>query len=113
MIGNVSKWTTDWYGPKHRADVSTACCTPENMRGGCEEAGYDPDLPNIKIPRKVIKGDSHPCAPNYCRRYRLAARHPEPVDTSTANVGFRRIVRRAGGRLDRVGRGAVLRESAA
>ena len=31
--------------------------------------------PSIKIPRKVIKGGSHLCAPNYCRRYRPAARH--------------------------------------
>jgi formylglycine-generating enzyme required for sulfatase activity len=29
----------------------------------------------------------------YCRRYRPAARFPEPVDTSTCHVGFRCIVR--------------------
>ena len=49
---------------------------------------------NIKIPRKVIKGGSHLCAPNYCRRYRPAARHAQPVDTSTSHVGFRCIIRR-------------------
>jgi formylglycine-generating enzyme len=54
---------------------------------------YDPRLPNIRIPRKVLKGGSHLCAPNYCRRYRPAARHAEPVDTSTSHVGFRCIVR--------------------
>ena len=26
----------------------------------------------IKVPRKVVKGGSHLCAPNYCRRYRPA-----------------------------------------
>jgi formylglycine-generating enzyme required for sulfatase activity len=113
MIGNVWEWTTDWYSPKHQADVPKACCTPENMRGGREEASYDPGLPDIKIPRKVLKGGSHLCAPNYCRRYRPAARHPEPVDTSTTNVGFRCVVRQAGGRLDRVSRGAALRERTA
>jgi formylglycine-generating enzyme len=113
MIGNVWEWTTDWYSPIHQADVPKACCTPENMRGGREEASYDPGLPNIKIPRKVLKGGSHLCAPNYCRRYRPAARHPEPVDTSTTNVGFRCVVRQAGGRPGRVGRGAVLGESTA
>jgi len=41
----------------------------------------------------VIKGGSHLCAPNYCRRYRPAARFPEPVDTSTSHLGFRCIVR--------------------
>jgi len=49
---------------------------------------------NIKIPRKVLKGGSHLCAPNYCRRYRPAARHPQRVDTSTSHVGFRCIKRK-------------------
>jgi formylglycine-generating enzyme len=93
MIGNVWEWTADWYSLKHEANVSKACCIPENPRGGCEEASYDPNLDNIRIPRKVLKGGSHLCAPNYCRRYRPAARHPEPVDTSTSNVGFRCMVR--------------------
>jgi formylglycine-generating enzyme required for sulfatase activity len=39
------------------------------------------------------KGGSHLCAPNYCRRYRPAARHAEPVDTSASHVGFRCVVR--------------------
>ena len=79
--------------PEHEADVPKACCIPENPRGGREDASYDPGQPNIKIPRKVIKGGSHLCAPNYCRRYRPAARHAQPVDTSTSHVGFRCVVR--------------------
>jgi formylglycine-generating enzyme required for sulfatase activity len=94
MIGNVWEWTTDWYTQKHDADAPKACCIPENPRGGAENASYDPCQPNIKIPRKVIKGGSHLCAPNYCRRYRPAARHAEAVDTSTSHVGFRCIVRK-------------------
>ncbi len=57
-----------------------------------EESSYDANQP-IKIPRKVIKGGSHLCAPNYCRRYRPAARHAEPIDTSTSHLGFRCVVR--------------------
>jgi formylglycine-generating enzyme required for sulfatase activity len=42
----------------------------------------------------MLKGGSHLCAPNYCRRYRPAARHAEPIDTSASHVGFRCIVRK-------------------
>jgi formylglycine-generating enzyme len=93
LIGNVWEWTTDWYAPKHPADAKKACCIPENPRGARENESFDPCQPQSKIPRKVLKGGSHLCAPNYCRRYRPAARHAQPVDTSTSHVGFRCVVR--------------------
>jgi sulfatase modifying factor 1 len=93
VTGNVWEWTTDWYTPRHPGEAPKACCIPRNPRGGREQDSLDPRQPDILIPRKVIKGGSHLCAPNYCRRYRPAARFPEPVDTSTSHLGFRCIVR--------------------
>jgi formylglycine-generating enzyme len=46
-----------------------------------------------RFTRKVIKGGSHLCAPNYCLRYRPAARQSESVDTSTSHIGFRCVIR--------------------
>ncbi len=92
MIGNTWEWTQDWYVPRHNAESAKACCIPKNPRGPRAQDSLDPNDP-ARIPRKVLKGGSHLCAPNYCRRYRPAARHPEPVDTSTSHVGFRCVRR--------------------
>ena len=96
MIGNTWEWTIDWFSAKHEVDPAHPCCAARDPRGGPENASYDPCQPQIKIPRKVLKGGSHLCAPNYCRRYRPAARHAQPVDTSTSHVGFRCVRRDAG-----------------
>jgi formylglycine-generating enzyme len=94
MIGNVWEWTADFWSTRHPRDAAKACCVPQNPRGGSEEGSIDPALPAIRIARKVVKGGSHLCTPNYCRRYRPAARHAQPIDSSMSHVGFR-CVRRA------------------
>jgi formylglycine-generating enzyme required for sulfatase activity len=96
MIGNVWEWTTDWFSTRHAVEAAHPCCAPTNPRGAREDESYDPLQPGTRIPRKVLKGGSHLCAPNYCRRYRPAARHAQPVDTSTSHVGFRCIWRGPG-----------------
>jgi len=93
MIGNVWEWTSDWYSTRHAEEAEHTCCIPINPRGAAMEGSFDPNQPGIRIPRRVLKGGSHLCAPNYCRRYRPAARHAEAVDTSTSHVGFRCVIR--------------------
>jgi formylglycine-generating enzyme len=89
MIGNVWEWTSDWYSAGHAA--APACCSPGEDGSSRLQSIDRRDL--ARVPRKVMKGGSHLCAPNYCRRYRPAARMAQPVDTSTSHLGFRCIIR--------------------
>jgi len=93
MAGNVWEWTGDFFTLRHPDEVDKPCCVPHNPRvetTGQSDAGGQP---GENFPRKVIKGGSHLCAPNYCLRYRPAARQGETVETSTCHIGFRCIVR--------------------
>ncbi len=95
MIANVWEWTDDWFAqPKVERKTRGSCCIPSNPRGGTRGGSIARGDP-ARMPRRVLKGGSHLCAEDYCRRYRPAARYAQPVDTTTGHVGFR-CVSRAG-----------------
>jgi sulfatase modifying factor 1 len=75
MTGNVWEWTSDWFTP-HADEVESPCCVPRNPRATSPAVH-----PGETIPRRVIKGGSHLCSPNYCLRYRPAARQGQPIDS--------------------------------
>lgn len=85
MIGNVWEWTADPWISRHGLAVS--CCVPHGPASPPPGGTALPDASGI--PTRVIKGGSHLCAPNYCRRYRPAARQPQSIDSGTSHIGFR------------------------
>jgi formylglycine-generating enzyme required for sulfatase activity len=90
MIGNVWEWTADDWISGHPRGAMRTCCTPSRLSA---EGTADHGRPAGQIPRKVIKGGSHLCAPNYCHRYRPAARQPQSIETGTTHIGFRCVRR--------------------
>jgi sulfatase modifying factor 1 len=76
MIGNVWEWTTTEFAGHHQMNASAqGCCPPSDQA--------DPAV------SQALKGGSHLCAPDYCHRYRPAARSPQSQDSATTHIGFR------------------------
>jgi len=78
MIGNVWEWTTTRYSAHHDTTGAAGCCPPSQ----------DPD-PHVN---QTLKGGSHLCAPEYCHRFRPAARSSQSQDSATTHIGFRCVI---------------------
>ena len=74
MTGNVWEWTSDLFNDRSP--------TSQRSRGSVNPT---------ETALHVIKGGSYLCAPNYCSRYRPAARESESPDTGTTHIGFRLV----------------------
>lgn len=85
VTGNVWEWTTDFYTARHNppgVEAVDAERRPNLLAAASAE-------PGSRIPRRVLKGGSHLCSPDYCLRYRPAARSPQADDSATTHIGFR------------------------
>jgi len=84
MIGNVWEWTRTRWSATHDGAVEEVGATSPCCGGSLRLAETD---------RMVTKGGSHLCSPDYCRRYRPAARQGHGVNDTTSHVGFRCVRR--------------------
>jgi formylglycine-generating enzyme len=78
MTGNTWEWTSTAWSEQHQ--LSDHCGGSHSAHRRCTSA----------VTRtRVLKGGSHLCSPEYCLRYRPAARSPQTEDSATTHIGFR------------------------
>jgi sulfatase modifying factor 1 len=82
MAGNVWQWTATAYVPGHERGDGNDPARPDDV---LQAPGRSPTT------ARVIKGGSHLCAPDYCMRYRPAARQPADAGLGTPHIGFRTV----------------------
>lgn len=85
MIGNVWEWTrTRWTESHHERPVDAPAMNASCCGGSIHQS---------ESSRMVTKGGSHLCSPDYCQRYRPAARQGQGINDTTSHLGFRCVRR--------------------
>ncbi|WP_248147184.1 formylglycine-generating enzyme family protein [Microbacterium aoyamense] len=85
MTGNVWEWTSDYYTPRHLRLSDKPVDAGKRANLLATASAQD----GFATPRRVLKGGSHLCSPEYCLRFRPAARSPQAEDTGMSHIGFR------------------------
>ncbi|WP_460751967.1 formylglycine-generating enzyme family protein [Myceligenerans cantabricum] len=89
MAGNVWEWTSDPWTDGHRERVVAEEALPGSAGHACTCGPGHRGAPSAGDLPRVLKGGSHLCAPEYCLRYRPAARSSQGSDSATTHIGFR------------------------
>ena len=85
MTGNTWEWTSDYWTPRHLR-LSDRPVDPGRRQNLLATASAQE---GFSTPRRVLKGGSHLCSPEYCLRFRPAARSAQAEDTGMSHIGFR------------------------
>jgi formylglycine-generating enzyme required for sulfatase activity len=84
MAGNVWEYALDWWVPSHPSPAASDPKGPPEALAVRYTSGADPFV--------VTKGGSWLCAPNFCARYRPAARQPQELGLGASHLGFRTVL---------------------
>jgi formylglycine-generating enzyme required for sulfatase activity len=90
VTGSVWQWTADLY----RADAFRLQRARSEVAVNPKGPGdsFDPeDELAPKAPKRVIRGGSFLCSPDYCLSYRPSARRGQAPDTGASHIGFRLV----------------------
>lgn len=90
MTGNAWQWVADWYRADYFAQQARsaqgAIANPPGPADSFDPA--DPGVPR-NAPKRVIRGGSFLCNPDYCLSYRPSARRGSDPFSPMSHLGFR------------------------
>lgn len=86
LAGNLWEWVADYYRPDYYASLANAGVAVDPRGPG---SSHDPAEPGAV--KRVQRGGSFLCTPQYCARYLVGARGKAEVSTGSNHVGFRTV----------------------